>query len=75
MYLPQAASLPPSIGAQPDLFRCMHLVWESWFEPTVAASGTVVACATELFCIGVPPGDWTYPQQNGARTALTWWYG
>jgi hypothetical protein len=42
MYLPQAASLPPSIGAQPDLFRCMHLVWESWFEPTVAAFGTVV---------------------------------
>ena len=42
MYLPQAASLLPTIGAQPDLFRCMHLVWESWFEPTVAAFGTVV---------------------------------
>ena len=41
MYLPQAASLLPTIGAQPDLFRCMHLVWESWFEPTVAAFGTV----------------------------------
>ena len=40
MYLPQAASLPPSIGVQPDLFRCMHLVWESWFEPTVLAFGT-----------------------------------
>ena len=42
MYLPQAASLPPSIGVQPDLFRCMRLVLESWFEPTVVAFGTVV---------------------------------
>ena len=41
MYLPQAASLPPSLGAQSDLFLCMHLALESWFEPTVVAFGPV----------------------------------
>ena len=65
MYLPQAASLPPSIGAQPDLFRCMHLVWESWFEPTVAAFGTVVrplhAQLNSSASVYVSPGDWTGP--------------
>eukprot|EP01041_Mallomonas_annulata_P015837 gene15837-33393_t len=37
----KAASLPPSIGAQSDLFLCMHLALESWFEPTVVAFGRV----------------------------------
>ena len=41
MYLPQAASLPPMIGAQWDLFLCNALVQESWFEPTVVAFGSV----------------------------------
>ncbi len=74
MYLPQAASLPPSIGAQPDLFRCMHLVWESWFEPTVAASGTVVrplhAQLKNLHRCAAGGLDLSSPEW-----ALTWWYG
>ena len=36
MYLPQAASLPPSIGAQPD--ACTHLAGQlSHFPPSRAA--------------------------------------
>ena len=42
MYLPQAATLPPSIGAQWDLFPCIHLAPESQFEPTVTTFGPVV---------------------------------
>ena len=43
MYLPQAATLPPSIGAQWDLFPCLSLAQESQqFEPTVITFGPVV---------------------------------
>ena len=42
MYLPQAATLPPSIGAQWDLFPCIHLAPESQFKPTVTTFGPVV---------------------------------
>ena len=48
MYLPQAAtSLPPSIGAQWDLFPCLPLAQKSQFEPTVIPFGPVVSrCST-----------------------------
>ena len=42
MYLPQATTLPPSIGAQRDLFPCTHLAQESQFEPMVTTFGPVV---------------------------------
>jgi len=42
MYLPQATSRPPSIGAQSDFFLCSNRGQESWFAPSVVAFGTVV---------------------------------
>ncbi len=42
MYLPQAISRPPSIGAQSDFLQCTNRGQESWFEPSVVAFGAVV---------------------------------
>ena len=42
MYLPQATSRPPSIGAQSDFLLCSNRGQESWFAPSVVAFGTVV---------------------------------
>ena len=42
MYLPQAISRPPSIGAQSDFLLCTNRDQESWLEPSVVAFGTVV---------------------------------
>jgi hypothetical protein len=42
MYLPQATSRPPSIGAQPDFFLCTNRGQESWLEPSLVAFGIVV---------------------------------
>ena len=41
MYLPQATSRPPSIGAQSDFFQCTNRGQESWFEPALVAFGIV----------------------------------
>ena len=40
MYPPQAASLPPLLGIERDLFRCSHLVEE--VEPAVVGCSVVV---------------------------------
>jgi hypothetical protein len=42
MYLPQAISRPPSIGAPTDFLLCINRDQESWLEPSVVAFGTVV---------------------------------
>ena len=42
MYLPQAISRQPSIGAQSDFLQCTNRGQESWFEPSVVAFGAVV---------------------------------
>ena len=42
MYLPQAASLPPLLGIERDLFRCMHLVEEVELELVVVGCSVVV---------------------------------
>ena len=67
MYLPQAASLPPSLGAQSDLFLCMHLALESWFEPTVVAFGPVNRALHAQRHNSASGG----PDLFSARTALT----
>ena len=42
MYLPQATSRPPSIGAQSDFFLCTNRGQESWLEPSLVAFGIAV---------------------------------
>ncbi len=42
MYLLQAISSPPSIGAQSDFFRCTNLGQERWFGPSLVAFDSVV---------------------------------
>ena len=42
MYLPQAASLPPLLGIERDLFRCRHLVEEVELELAVVGCSVVV---------------------------------
>ena len=42
MYLPQAASLPPLIGIERDLFRCRHLVEKAELELAVVGCCSVV---------------------------------
>ena len=36
MYLPQAVSLPPSLGIESDLFQRSKLVQENELEPAVS---------------------------------------
>ena len=42
MYLPQAASLPPLLGIERDLFRCRHLVEKAELELAVVGCSVVV---------------------------------
>ncbi len=42
MYLPQATSRPPSIGAQSDFVVSVDRGQESWLEPSLVAFGIVV---------------------------------
>jgi hypothetical protein len=42
MYLPQAVSHQPPIGAQSDFLLCTNCDQESWFVPLVFAFGSVV---------------------------------
>ena len=42
MYLLQAISRPPAIGAQSDFFRGIHLGQESWLGPSLVAFDSVV---------------------------------
>ena len=42
MYPPQAASLPPLLGIERDLFRCRHLVEEVELELAVVGCSVVV---------------------------------
>ena len=42
MYPPQAASLPPLLGIERDLFRCSQLVEEVELEPAVVGCSVVV---------------------------------
>ena len=42
MYPPQAASLPPLLGIERDLFRCSHLVEKVELEPAVVGCSVVV---------------------------------
>ena len=42
MYLPQAISRPPSIGAHLDFLLCTNRDQESWFDSSVVAFGIVV---------------------------------
>ena len=42
MYPPQAASLPPLLGIERDLFRCSRLVEEVELEPAVVVGCSVV---------------------------------
>ena len=42
MYPPQAASLPPLLGIERDLFRYSHLVEEVELEPAVVCCSVVV---------------------------------
>ena len=42
MYLPQAASLPPLLGIEQDLFRCSHLVEEVELESAMVGCSVVV---------------------------------
>ena len=42
MYLPQAASLPPLLGIERDLFRCRRLVKEVELEFAVIGCSVVV---------------------------------
>ena len=48
MYLLQATSRPPSIGAQSDFLRCTNHDQESWLGPSVVAFGTVVGALLAL---------------------------
>ena len=42
MYPPQAASLPPLLGIERDLFRCSRLMEEVELEPAVVVDCSVV---------------------------------
>ena len=42
MYLLQATSRPPSIGAPSDFLRCTNRSQESWLGPSLVAFGSVV---------------------------------
>ena len=42
MYLLQAISRPPTIGAQSDFFRGVNLGQESWLGPSLVAFDSVV---------------------------------
>ncbi len=48
MYLPQAISRPPSIGAQPDLLVSVDRGQESWLEPSLVSFGLVVTPLTAV---------------------------
>ena len=48
MYLLQAISRPPSIGAQSDFFRCTNRGEERWFGPSLVAFDSVVGCMGPL---------------------------
>ena len=75
MYLLQAISRPPSIGAQPDFFRCTDRGQERWFEPSLVAFDSVVGPlhalphipASEL----VPHRSRTNPRQDRPWSTIT----
>ena len=63
MYLPQATSRPPSIGAQSDFFLCTNRGQESWLEPSLVAFGIVVGPLLALSRI--------WRQSAGSKVDLT----
>ena len=63
MYLPQATSRPPSIGAQSDFLLCTNRGQESRVEPSLVAFGIVVGPLLAL------PHSWR--QSAGSKVDLT----
>ena len=61
MYPPQAASLPPLLGIERDLFRCSRLVKEVELEPAVFGCsvmvGTSLSCDTSAIEAGAQGKD------------------
>ena len=73
MYLPQATSRPPSIGAQLDFLLGTNRGQESRLEPSVVAFGSVVGLFLlyHTFRRQRATLSRTYPQQDRAWSALT----
>ena len=50
MYLPQAVSLPPSLGIESDLFPCNQLAQEDELEPAVGTCSATVPLFRRYRC-------------------------